>query len=62
MQSGYEPETGICWSFANKGDNDFYNPNSHRHCQCPACTASLLRGEERQTQYRVGMVRSLPLR
>jgi hypothetical protein len=27
--SGYDPETGICWQFGNKGDRDF-------RCQCPA--------------------------
>ena len=50
MESGYEPKTGICWSFGNKGDNSSYNKNSHYHCR-PACTTSNLHGEERQGQY-----------
>jgi hypothetical protein len=29
--SGYDPETGICWHFNNKGDRD-------RRCNCPACS------------------------
>jgi hypothetical protein len=51
MKSGYQPETGICWSFGNKGDNSFYDKSSYCHCQCPACTASHSFGEHRRTQY-----------
>jgi hypothetical protein len=29
--SGYDPETGICWQFRNKGDRN-------RRCKCPACS------------------------
>jgi hypothetical protein len=29
--SGYDPNTGICWQFRNKGDD--------RWCKCPACSA-----------------------
>jgi hypothetical protein len=30
-QSGYDPETGICWQFRNKGDLRW-------RCKCPACS------------------------
>ena len=55
MESGYEPKTGICWSFGNKGDNSSYNKNSHYHCRCPACIASHLRGEKRLGQYETAL-------
>jgi hypothetical protein len=29
--SGYDPETGICWQFHNKGDNFI-------RCKCPVCS------------------------
>jgi hypothetical protein len=29
--SGYDPETGICWQFGNKGDRGW-------RCKCPACS------------------------
>ena len=31
MMSGYDPATGICWQFRNKGDCHL-----HLRCQCPA--------------------------
>jgi hypothetical protein len=32
MISGYDPETGICWQFRNKGDK------GSLYCKCPACS------------------------
>ena len=50
MESGYEPETGICWYFNNKGDRAL-----HRDCRCPAHTASRLRGEDYRVQFEAAL-------
>ena len=34
--SGYDPATGICWQFHNKGDRDKDNGG---RCKCPACSS-----------------------
>ena len=40
LQSGFNPDDGICWNFRNPGDRSMW------HCNCPACTASRDRWRE----------------